>query len=86
MGWISESNKIGKYKTTYKGFRFYCTKESEVIESVVERDDGMYNKTEFIKGEYIAIDKSGQRIEGYYWYIITKIDIIDLQRIFDKRS
>ena len=26
MGWVKEANKIGRYHTTYKGFRLYYTR------------------------------------------------------------
>ena len=52
--------------------------------TIVEKEDGMYNKTEFTKGRYIAIDKFGVKYKGWYWSIISKIDYDVMQQFYSK--
>lgn len=82
VGWVKEANKSGKYKKTYYGFRIYTITEPTSSDSIIEKEDGMYNVTEFTKVEYIAIDKYGVTYKGWYWNIISKIDIDVLQQKF----
>lgn len=86
MHWIKEANKLGKYDKTYQGFRIYCTKEPESIQRMEEREDGQWNVTDFIQGEYIAIDKTGLRYDGKFWdFIIPQIDKEAMRRQMSKR-
>ena len=75
IGWIKEANKLGKYKTTYKGFRIYTVKEVTCIQDVVQREGQMYSRTSFTKGDYVAVDRYGVTYKGWYWNIIAKIDV-----------
>lgn len=87
MSWIKEANKIGKYEQTYKGFRFYCTKEPEIKQETFEKDGERWNRTDFIKGDFVAIDKTGLRFEGHYFdELAWKIDMEIMRRGFSKRE
>jgi hypothetical protein len=86
MSWIKEANKIGKYERSHEGFRIYCTKEPKVKCTVVEREGEMWNRTDFIKGWFVAVDKDGVRFENSsvseLW---TKIEWEAMARRYDKR-
>jgi len=87
MSWIKEANKIGKYETSYKGFRLYCTKEPEIIQSVVTIDGEQYNRTELIKGWFVAIDKTKLRFEANNIQELSfKIEVEEIRRVFSKRE
>lgn len=76
MSWITKANKRGKYENTYRGFRIYCTKFPQVHEWFENRPDGKYRITEFIKGEFLAIDKTGTELtESNIEALAYKIDI-----------
>lgn len=78
MNWIKDANKIGRHETTYRGFRVYCTKEPEVNTCIEERDMGTYRVTDFIKGEFMAINSKGDKITGNYLEDIAyKIDFYE---------
>lgn len=64
MSWMKEANKLGRYVMTYRCFRVYCTKEPETQEIIEDREDGQWRVTNFIKGEFVAIDKKGVVING----------------------
>lgn len=64
MNWIKEANKIGKYHTTYNGFRIYITKQGSISESIEERSDGIYSVKKITTTEFIAIDKTGLKLTG----------------------
>ena len=84
-GWVKEANKLGTYKKTYQGFRIYTVIAATFTTTIVEKEDGiMYNKTEFTKGRYIAIDKFGVKYKGWYWSIISKIDYDVMQQFYSK--
>lgn len=85
MSWIKEANKMGEYKNTYYGFRIYCIKSPEVIETIVQKSDGLYNKTEFTRGEYVGIDKSDCKYEGDLERVIALIDKELIRRRLSKR-
>ncbi len=85
MSWIKEVNKIGKYDKTYEGFRIYCTKESEIIETNFVKEGKEFTRTEITKGEYVAIDKTGLRYDGDFWVIVQQIDKEIMIRKMSKR-
>ena len=85
MNWIKEANKLGRYHRTYEGFRFYCTKESELKQFQVEKDGKIYDGEELTLREYIAIDKTELIYKGTYWMIISKIDMEIMRRRMSKR-
>lgn len=84
-GWVKEANKLGKYSKTYYGFRIYTVKPADTKVTFENREDGVWRRTDFLPGEYIAIDKYGVRYEGKYWDVIAKIDIDVLQQRFCKK-
>jgi hypothetical protein len=85
MTWIKQANKIGKYRSTYKGFRIYCTKQSRIVVRIEKREDGLYRITQIIPGWLVAVDKTGSRFEGAdITSVAFKIDIEILNRHFDK--
>lgn len=87
MSWIKEANKIGRYETTYKGFRFYYTKEASMFHSIVEKDGALWNKTEIIKAELVAINKNGLTLEGNYIdEMAFRIDIILIKKSYDNNK
>jgi hypothetical protein len=82
-GWVKLANKIGRYSRSYEGFRIYCTKEPEIKQSIEERSDGTWRRTEFIKGWFVAIDKYGCRFEASSVdQLAFKIDIENFARKF----
>ena len=87
MSWIKEANKIGKYERSYKGFRFYCTKEPEIISRIEERDGEQWRITDFMKGDFVAIDKTGLRFEAHHFdELAGKIDMEIMRRVYSKRE
>lgn len=84
IGWVKEANKLGRYRNTYGGFRIYVTLEPTSSSSVVEKNGELWNKTEFTRGLYIAVDRYGVTYEGELDTVISKIDIDVLQQKFDK--
>jgi hypothetical protein len=64
VSWVKEANKLGEYRTTYKGFRIYCTLKPEAKSRIEKRNLQTFRVTEFTKGKYVAIDKSGATLEG----------------------
>jgi len=85
MSWIKEANKIGKYDETRYGFRFYIIKEPSSIESIKEINGELYRCTDFIKGEYVAVDSTGLTFTGWLWDIIPKIEKEIMRRKMSKR-
>lgn len=87
MSWVKDANKIGRYKDTYRGFRVYVTKESQIVETFFERDGSTYRRTDFIPGELVAIDRHGVTFtRPYYDHLAFDIDIELLNRYYDKRE
>ena len=86
VGWVKEANKLGIYKSTYNKFRIYTIKEPTSIKSIVKREgvDGLWRRTDFTQGEYVAIDKYGVTYKGKYWDIISKIDIDVMMQLYGK--
>lgn len=79
MGWIKKANKLGVYETTYEGFRIYRTRPSQWVETTEQRADGLYRVQTLIRGQWLAINRKGQRlaadnIERLGW----EIDIFNL--------
>jgi len=87
MSWIKEANKIGKYERSYKGFRFYCTKEPEIKTYTEERNGERWQVTDIIKGDFIGIDKTGLRFEAHHFdELAGKIDFEIIRRVYSKRE
>ena len=87
MSWIKAANQIGKYEETHIGFRIYCTLEPKIKESIVEREDGLYKRIDFIKGWFVAIDKMQVRFEAkHISELHFKIEIEHMRRAFEKRE
>lgn len=87
MSWVKEANKLGRYNTSYKGFRIYCIKEPQIKTTHEQREDGIYQRTDFIPGEMLAIDKTGIRFEApYVENLAFKIDIEIMQRYWDRQD
>lgn len=84
MSWVKDANKIGEYKTTYGGYRIYCIKQPQIVERIEERETGIYRITDFVRGEFLAINKDGDKIEGYYLEdIASKIDIQEIKKRYE---
>jgi len=87
MGWVREANKIGKYEETHDGFRIYCILEPKIKESIVEKEDGLYRRTDFIKGWFVAVDKTKVRFEAkHISELHFKIEMEHMRRRFEKRE
>ncbi len=85
MSWIKTANQLGKYYSTYRGFRIYIIKEPDSKESIVERNGVLYKKIDLINGEMVAIDKTGVIIKGHHVDAIgSKIDIELMRRYHSK--
>jgi hypothetical protein len=65
MGWLKQANKIGKYETTWNGFRIYLTKSETIKQYTEHREEGSFMVTDFGKREYVAVDKTGFKITDY---------------------
>ena len=86
MSWIKQANKIGKYESTRMGFRIYWKKEPTHKSYPHVRNGVEGIRTDFIKGELVAIDKTGLRIEeDSLGSIGFKIDMEIVRRNFCKR-
>jgi hypothetical protein len=87
MSWVKEANKLGRYNTTYLGFRIYCIKEPQIRTSHYQREDGIYQRTDFIQGEMLAIDKTGTTFTApYVENLAFKIDMELLNRYYDRKE
>lgn len=87
MTWVKEANKLGKYEETYDGFRIYVTKEPQVLESSFEEDGSTWLRTDFVPGEFVAIDRDGVTFtRRYLTEIYYDIDLEMLRRRLDKRE
>lgn len=78
--WIADANRLGVYFDTYKGYRMYCVQEVTVRHSV-ERNGELWNRTDIVPGEYVAIDKNGSRCKHTHQYNLY--EAIDLQWLED---
>lgn len=86
MSWIKEANKIGKYERSHEGFRIYCTKEPEIKVTTENREDGLWRRTDFIKGWFVAIDKNGVKFENSSMSELwTRIEWEAMARSYDKK-
>jgi hypothetical protein len=87
MSWVKEANKLGRYSTTYHGFRIYCTKEPQVLTTEYEEEGSLWRRTDFIKGEMVAIDKTGCTFTAPYTEELAfKIDMELLNRHYDRKE
>lgn len=62
MSWITDANKKYKaqmYRETRHGYRIYIIRHSQMHQYIEDRPDGRYQVNDFIRGEYIAINKKG---------------------------
>jgi protocatechuate 3,4-dioxygenase beta subunit len=77
MSWIKQANKIGKYNSTYKGYRIYLKKQG----SVTVEENGEYMTTHIVPNTYAAMNKAGTYLEGSGMNGIG--EAIDMQSIHD---
>lgn len=60
MSWVKEANqKYKRYHESRRGFRVYMLKRPARHSYIEDREDGKYRITNFIKGEWLAINKEG---------------------------
>lgn len=62
--WIRRANALGKYEMSHRGFRIYTITEPKVKRSIVDREGEQWMRIEFIKGHFLAIDKTGAMLTG----------------------
>lgn len=74
LSWIKNANKLGKYYTTYFGYRISITKKGSV--------EIIGNKTIFTEGQYVAINKTGNKITGKLSTVISKIDLLQFKKTY----
>lgn len=82
MGWVKEANKLGKYLTTFLGYRIYVKVQPTHVESIITENGVQYRKTEFFPGEYVAVNRYADIIECEgLGNMIAKIEIEYLRQL-----